>query len=487
MANTSTRRDFLKGGSSAAVLAAAGCPSYTPTEIATKPPNFLFLFPDQHRFDWISAYPNIPVRTPNLEKLAARGVRFTNAVCASPLCAPSRACLAAGKEYDHCGVRGNFDNYPLEQTTYYTLLRDAGYHVTGCGKLDLHKATEFWGLDGKRLLPEWGFSDGVDNAGKWDALRSGSETPKDPYMGHLHQVNLAKTHVDDFTRRREVGTFLATFPTPLPDASYCDNWIAQNGLDLLRAAPEDKPWHLVVNFAGPHEPVDITESMDPWYRDADFPQPNRNTQHPAEKHAEIRRNYSAMIENIDRWVGVYLDELEKRGELDNTVIVYSSDHGEMLGDQDRWMKRFPFQASAGVPLIVAGPGARQGQVSDALVSVMDIAATFLDYAAVPVPADMDSRSLRPLLEGETGSHREFVLSGLDPWRMVFDGRYKLIRGFDLAELRVPNAGARTPMFKDTKDMPPVLFDLQDDPLENENVAARAANEVDRLSEILEPA
>ncbi len=150
------------------------------------------------------------------------------------------------------------------------------------------------------------------------------------------------------------------------------------------------------------------------------------------------------------------------------------------------MKRFPFQASAGVPLIVAGPGARQGQVSDALVSVMDIAATFLDYAAVPVPADMDSRSLRPLLEGHSASHREFVLSGLDPWRMVFDGRYKLIRGFDPAELSVPNAGARTPMFRDTKDMPPVLFDLQDDPLENENVAARAPNEVDRLSGILEP-
>src|SRR5690606_8399637 len=110
---------------------------------------------------------------------------FTNAVCASPLCAPSRACLAAGKEYDRCGVANNDDDFPLDETTYYRILRDAcGYHVAGVGKFDLHKASYIWGLDGKHLLHEWGFSDGIDNAGKIDAVRSGEIEPRDPYMAY---------------------------------------------------------------------------------------------------------------------------------------------------------------------------------------------------------------------------------------------------------------------------------------------------------------
>ena len=134
-------------------------------------PNILFFFPDQHRYDWVGTNPGVPVRTPNLDTLGERGVRFTNAVCPSPLCAPSRACLAAGKEYDRCRVADNGVNYPLDQQTFYGLLRDTpgaggadpGYHVAGCGKFDLAKAMHDWGVDGKRLLPEWGFSDGVDN------------------------------------------------------------------------------------------------------------------------------------------------------------------------------------------------------------------------------------------------------------------------------------------------------------------------------------
>ena len=354
----STRREFLSQSAGAAAATAFSAACGSPPEEATgaKPPNILFFFPDQHRFDWTGANLDIPVRTPNLNELAARGVRFTNAVCASPLCAPSRACLASGKEYGRAGVADNRVHYPIEQTTYYSLLREHGYHVMGCGKLDLHKPEPIWGIEGKHLLPEWGFSNGIDNAGKWDAIRWGVKEPTDPYMGYLHNTNLVQVHAEDFRRRREAGTFLATFPTPLPEEAYCDNWIANNGLKLLGEAPAGKPWHLVVNFAGPHEPVDITKRMDEFYRGVEFPQPNRNTEHPPEKHVEIRRNYAAMIENIDHWLGVFLREIEKRGELDNTLVVFSSDHGEMLGDHNLWMKRQPYEPSVGVPLAVAGPG-----------------------------------------------------------------------------------------------------------------------------------
>lgn len=437
-------------------------------------PNILFLFPDQLRFDWIGGNPQLAVRTPNLDRLGRMGTRFVNATVASPLCAPSRACLASGKWYERCAVSGNDVDYPLSQTTYYKLLRESGYHVAGCGKLDLHKATSDWGLDGKRLLPEWGFSDGVDNAGKFDAIRSGAVTPRDPYMAYLHRRGLAAAHVADFRRRQKNG-YADTETTPLDDQAYCDNWVANNGLELLRRAPKGRPWHLVVNFTGPHNPMDITRRMEKLCRGRAFPQPNRCEQYNPETHLAIRQNYTAMVENIDRWTGIYLDELERRGELEDTLIVFSSDHGEMLGDHGRWGKTLPYQASVGVPLVVAGPGVKRGVTNKALVSIMDLAATYLDYAGVGRPADMDSRSIRPLLEGKTGEFRAQVRSGLGGWRMVWDGRHKLITGFD------PEASRRAA--GQTKPGP-LLFDLERDPLENSNIAGQEREMVRRLAALV---
>jgi arylsulfatase A-like enzyme len=310
-------------------------------------------------------------------------------------------------EYDRCGVADNSLDFPLGALTYYQLLRDGGYHVMGCGKLDLHKASPIWGIDGKGRLAEWGFSDGIDNAGKHDAM-AGALIPKDPYMAFLHAEKLAQTHVEDFKKRKGYN---ATFPTPLPESAYCDNWVARNGLDLLQRAPKGKPWHLVVNFTGPHPPMDITRRMDEICRNRDFPQPNGCTEFTLAEHVAIRQNYAAMIENIDRWIGIYVETLKKRGELDNTLIVFCSDHGEMLGDHDRWGKTYPFAPSVGVPLVIAGPGVKRGVRSDALASHIDIGATFLDYAGVAHPKQMESRSLRPVLEGRTAKHRDVLLSG----------------------------------------------------------------------------
>jgi arylsulfatase A-like enzyme len=112
-----TRRDFLR----TALLA----PAATQAAAALRP-NFLYLLPDQFRFDWLSGNPALPVRTPNLDALARRGVRFTKAAVAAPLCAPSRACVAAGCQYDECGVASNAENFPLSRPTYYRKLRDSG-------------------------------------------------------------------------------------------------------------------------------------------------------------------------------------------------------------------------------------------------------------------------------------------------------------------------------------------------------------------------
>jgi arylsulfatase len=459
-----TRREFLKSIGGAAAFSASvsilAAREQTSRGVITACPNILFFFPDQHRFDWLGTNLNLPVRMPNLDRLAKNGVLFTRAFCPSPLCAPSRACLASGREYDHCRVPNNGYDYPLDQSTFYGMLRDSGYHVAGVGKFDLHKKTLDWGLDGSRLVKEWGFSEGIDNAGKWDAIRSGATEPKDPYMAYLHRRGLAEMHVADFRNRR---SYADTFPTPLPEEAYCDNWLANNGLQLLRKFPEDRPWFLMVNFVGPHGPMDVTERMRQRWQGIDLPQPNNCKQFDAATHVKIRRNYSAMVENIDRWLGIYIDEVEKRGELDNTLIIYSSDHGEMLGDHDRWGKSVPYQPSIGVPLIVWGPDVARGLVTDALVSTMDLTATFLEYAHIARPDGMDSISLRPLLGRKKRSHREYVLSGLNKWRMVFDGRFKLIQ---------------------TEGKSPVLYDLSKDALENENIADRAAEHVRRLAKCI---
>jgi arylsulfatase A-like enzyme len=426
-------------------------------------PNFLFLLPDQHRPDFLGANAALPLRTPHLDALVGRGMRFTQAIAPSPLCAPARACLAAGKSYHRCGVPDNETDYPLAQPTYYAALRAASYHVAGVGKFDLHKRTLDWGRDGSRLLDAWGFSEGIDNEGKRDAVKSGAETPKGPYMAFLHARGLAAAHVDDFRRRR---AYRDTFPTPLPDDAYCDNWIAENGLRLLRRFPTDRPWHLQVNFTGPHEPMDVTAGMLERWRDVAFPPPHRSTQWDAETHRRIRRNYAAMIENIDRQVGRFLAAVAARGEADNTIVIYSSDHGEMLGDHDRWGKQTYHQPSVGVPLIVAGPGVRRGATSDALAVLHDLAATMLDYAGAPAPAEMDGRSLRPVLAGAATAGRPFALSALGEWRTIRDERYKLVL---------------------VADEPPRLFDLVADPWEDRDLAGAAPAVVAHLRGLLDRA
>jgi arylsulfatase A-like enzyme len=468
----------------AAIMAPAVVQAEAKGKRKGKRPNFLFIFPDQHRFDWLGGNPNLPIRTPNLDAIAARGVRFAKCTSAAPVCGPSRACLASGREFDQCGVGGNFTNYPETQTTYYAKLRDAGYFVAACGKLDLSKPAFDNGLDGKTHMAEWGFNDMNNCGGKGDAVFNWEKhpAPHEPYMVFLAKKGLADIHAADIAKRGGghaggLEAYNKTEPTPLGDEEYCDNWIADVGLNMMKSFPSGKPWHLVINFTGPHDPEDITKRMESAVRSRNFPAPIDCTMGTPDVHNAIRQNYTAMVENLDRLVGLYVKELERRGELENTIIVFSSDHGDMLGDHNRWGKNLPYDASACVPLIVAGPGVKP-QKTDTPVSVIDIGATFLDYAGAERPAGMTAKSMRPFLEGKTKTHREYVLSGLYNWRSVSDGRYKLVQGFDP---KVKGNGASVPP---GSPLPMVLFDYEQDPLEMKNYAAAEPAVVERLAKLL---
>ena len=310
-------------------------------------------------------------------------------------------------------------------------------------------------------------------------------------MAFLHERGLAQEHIADYAHRNQEGVWTATFPTTLPDDAYFDTWITTNALALLDRAPNDKPWYLEVNLQNPHHPWDITESMHRWYREppVDFPSPLFNTEDISpETHQEVRRNWAATVEHLDQCLGRLVEHVGKRGDLDNTVVVFTSDHGEMLGDYNQWQKLSPLQASVGVPLVIAGPGVAAVGRDDAPMTTLDLTASFLEWAGLTPDADIDSRSLVGYLGGGGYRHRDLVFSGLSAWRMVFDGRFKLVRGYD--PMKRIGGDIFEPMhipLDETKrlqrDRPQILYDLERN--ERDDMSAAFPEVLRRLSAALD--
>jgi arylsulfatase len=459
-----------------------------------QPPNILFLFPDQHRGDWMP-YPDsvlaklgmarLPLRMPVIEGLMARGVTFYNCITPSPLCAPARSSLASGLRYNKTGVKSNAYNHPLGLKTFYTVLKEHGYVVGGCGKFDLRKPDHDY--SGTGWVPNHellGFTKGfvIDNGGKHDAIRCGTtyvdpadgkrkkyadpskHDPSCPYMKYLNDRGLMMVHVADFARRGKVlGLPLNSSPTALPDDAYCDNWVGRNAVDIVKRFPAGKPWFLQGNFVCPHEPWDVTRGMRDAWKGVKFPAPNHGSKIASFAEKKVRQNYAAMIENIDRNAGLIIDEIARRGELENTIVVYASDHGEMLGDFMKYGKSRPERGSVRVPLVIAGPGIVKGVTSGVLVELQDLAATFLDLAGLSMP------------EGKSENHRDHVVSALRArenrvglkktgWAIASDGRFKLVLHDD---------GKKS------------LYDIDADPWENVDVAAAHNDVVERLMKFLD--
>ncbi len=438
-------------------------------------PNILLFFPDQHRGDW-TGYAGGPVRTPNLDALAARGQAFANALTPSPLCSPARACLAAAKPYDAQAVRHNQHDVEPTAPSIYQMLRDAGYAVLGCGKFDLLKAAMDWGEDGLHggRLHDLGFTGGIDSAGKHDFVTAQRRGRAEPFQAFLAEQGLLDAHLGDYAERTGTGNamYVNTAPTPLPDAAYCDNWIAANGLALIEQAAQ--PWFLQVNFNGPHEPMDITAAMHERIAGRAFPQPVASAQYDPDKHQAIRACYAAMIENVDAHLGRYVAHLAERGMLGDTVIVYASDHGEMLGDHERWGKVVPNQPSVHVPLAMAGPGIEAKADTGDWVDLVDLAATLLHLAGAERPADGDGRSL---LSGPLSTCKTV---GLGTWRTIYEGSMKYVHNFAPTATGRDVAGS----FDAAKDAPGMLFDLAEDPAELNDIAATDKAAANRMRDAL---
>lgn len=485
-----------------------------------KRPNVLFLFSDQHRGDWMPydeetrkncGFDDIPLKMQSIKSLMDNGITFTRNASSSPLCVPARACLASGMAYDHCDVYNNDFCFPLNKKTFYSVLKNGGYTVLSVGKSDLHKPIFYWGENGWiNQMEELGFNDAIDTEGKYDLLWSSFDMPRGPYALFLKENGLLETHHKDYIRRYLNANDVE--PTELPDYAYSDNWVTNNALSLLKKYDKsNSPWFMMVNFSGPHNPWDVTPEMKKTVENLQFPIPSNYSGDKEELNA-VRQNYAAMLENIDRNIGIILDYLKATNQFDNTLIIYASDHGEMLGDHNRYMKSVPYKASVHIPLVISGPGVIRKSVCDELVMLHDIASTILDFAGLDKMEGSDSISLKPLATGESNTPiRQFQTYALFN-SIKHQGHYEGYRDLEkfmktktdseyIEEFnkRLKLDTSKTSMTKYYyhgdwkcittkeykliifKDAPPELYDLMNDVGENNNIASSNPDIVERLS------
>ena len=404
-------------------------------------PNILLIMSDQHRADWLGCAGADWVRTPNIDQLAKRGVRFTMATCDSPVCAPSRSALASGQRCSTIGVLSNHDLYPVDVPTYYQVLRAAGYRVGCVGKTDLHKIDHWEGAQGNRpIMYHLGFTDPMETEGKQSAGRYAMQGVC-PYTHYLVENGLAKIFYEDYESRRQIWS---SGDSALPLHAYHDDFVGRNACRFLQTVTDETPWHYFVSFVGPHNPWDAPKEYSSRYRPEDMPA-ERAIQDQMEDKPQIHRarhdehsrdltrerlasamlHYSGMVSLIDDYVGSFVGILKERGLYRDTVIIYSSDHGEMMGDHGMFAKSTYFEQALRIPLLIAGPAIKTREPTDALVQLSDLAPTILELAGLGCPGNPQGQSLVPVLRGEAENARECQVSELADSRMLFDGRYKL--------------------------------------------------------------
>jgi len=435
-------------------------------------PNILWYCTDQQRWDTIRALGQAAIRTPTLDRLCGDGVAFTRAYTQSPICTPARASFLTGRyPASHHVYRNGNGVFPAHERLVTRIFADAGYDCGLVGKLHLSAAKYY------ERRPDDGYR---------TFLWSHHPTP-DAARGHDYETWLRhEKGVDPQALYASVNHFCGP---GVPAELHQTTWCSEMAIRFITERREG-PWLLSVNPFDPHAPfdappeylakVDPNAMPPPLFRDSDLeryrdfldidqqtkvpldPRVRRAVQPVAERDhdkvasappdaydaLEVKANYYAMIQLIDDQLARILDALRDTGQLERTIIVFMSDHGEMLGDHGLILKgcRF-FEGLVHVPLIMSWPGTFQtGLRSDALVELVDVAPTLLEAAGLPVPEAMQGRSLVPLLTGRAAAHKAHVICefhdaiGGHPdhshGSMVFDGRYKSIvyHGHRIGEL-----------------------------------------------------
>lgn len=428
-------------------------------------PNILFVMADQLAPHFTSTYGHPLVKTPNLDSLAERGARFDAFYCHSPLCAPARFTMMSGRSVSSIGAWDNAAEFPASVPTFAHHLQTAGYRTILTGKMHFVGPDQMHGFE-ERLTTDIYPADFA-----WTPDWTDTEGRMDKWYHNMDPL-------------AEAGTAVATHQLDYDEEV---GYTARRKLLDLAREPDDRPFLLVTSFIHPHDPYvarpewwdlydhDEIDMPDPVDLDELDPHSRRiragiqadTVGHTDEQVRNARHGYYANISYVDHWLGQLLQTLEETGQADNTVVVFTADHGDMLGDRGLWYKMSFLERSARVPLVIAGPGVANSTIPNAS-SHLDILPTLLDIAtdgnrpsdggdATELAQDLDGRSLWPLAKGEPDS------------TSVAIGEYT-------AEMTSrPIVMIRRDQFKyihcDTD--PPQLYNVDADPLERNNLATDA--------------
>jgi arylsulfatase A-like enzyme len=448
-----------------------------------RPPNIVVIMADQWRADHLGVTPGSRCPTPSLDRLAARGCLFTRAVTPNPVCQPARAAFLTGRYPHQVNLTCQNGDLRSDVRTFLQALQDAGYHTVSCGKL------HYWHTsrptkDGLAGFLEEQKKYGFDEIAYYDYRELKGSTwcqGKDllEAAGLLEQglAHGRSVGVAGYDRQAPIATRWPGAVWPLPEELYLDNVVGAKAEQILRRMPTDAPFYLQVTFGGPHAPYDPPAShlaATPYLEEDDFIEPDGHPLSPADKKAlgANRQRYRAMIACLDAWIGRMLDVLEVRGLTADTLVAFTSDHGEMLGDHGLYNKQMPYKESTRIPMIVAWPGRPTARRHDGMVELTDLTATLLDAAGIEQAGALNSsilsfhgrlpgRSLRGVVTGASEAPvRDFAFSvGDGVWIMVESSRWKLVRWTRDAVAAAPREE---------------LFDLVADPAELVNRAGDPA-------------
>lgn len=402
-------------------------------------PNILFIMADQFRGDAMGCAGG-RARTPALDSLAAEGVRFSQCHTVSPLCVPARVSMMTGL-YPHTTSVWKNASYVLspQANLWVRAIRDSGYATAVFGKLHLH--TDYGDfIRRENLVNGYGF----ETVNEVSGPRSTCQT-----RTYMSEEWRAKGLWEDFRAdmlSRSKGP--AAKPSPLPAGDYYDAYVGRKAREYLEQYSGDRPWFCHVSFPGPHEPWDAPEPYAGLYAPEDMPPPlpptaegaperprgeyDRLMQNPVirctdRESREIQANYCGSVTLIDEQIGALLRTVRQRGEWDNTVVLFTSDHGEMNGDHGFVHKRNFFRSAMNIPLLLRTPDTAGcgGNVSDALVSLLDVGPTLAEFAGVGLEYEQFGRSLCGCAASPARRHRDVLLGEYAGELMLYDGKWKI--------------------------------------------------------------
>lgn len=433
-------------------------------------PNIVFLESDDHHYQVLGCLGD-PVLTPHIDKLAKRGVLFRNNVCQGTACSPSRNSLLTGSYPHNTGVYYNQDgNFPEPLWTFPAALQRAGYRTALVGKNHFKPHSSYSGRPADKPYElslkethELGFEHVHSISGKVSVATSKADPSEDPYRAYLHERGLLDAFEQYYIEHYQDARSGPPVAAMLKEEDTQDAYIATKAIEFLESGHGDRPFFLWVDFVHPHPPADPVEPYLSQYNWEEMrkPLPRPNPDEPLrglakhrteETYKRFRAGYYAMISALDTQVGRIVEVLEKSGQLDDTVIVFTGDQGSMLGDLGLWGKGEFYKGSINSPLVIAGPESFvEGEVEDRPVELLDLAPTFLELAGASEEdrKQCHGESLLPLLTGNGTYERAAAFAEEADVKMVTTSRYKLVR-------------------KDGGEN--LLFDLQEDPDELKNIA-----------------